>query len=153
LCSEPSHTARIGFSGNAIYPHVYHNMVSHVELRILRRNAQSFYRNARYLYGQGEYNLAAFNIEQAMQLMLKYILAAKIGDFPRTHSLRRLFGDVKDLCPELWEFYERNASIIGNIESAYITSRYFPTSFEKIEVKYMLDAYEEFIEVAEKCLS
>lgn len=57
-----------------------------VYTRVLRENSVSFYKNARYLYGQGEYNLAAFNIEKAMPLMLKYFLAVKVGDFPRTRS-------------------------------------------------------------------
>jgi len=122
------------------------------EFEFLKENASSFYRNAKYLYENGEYNLAAFNIEQAMQLMLKYFLAVKVGDFPRTHSLRRLFREVKDVCPELWRFYESHASVVGNIESAYIASRYYPIRFGKIEVEEMINTYVEFLKVLEKCL-
>lgn len=122
------------------------------EFEFLKENASSFYRNAKYLYENGEYNLAAFNVEQAMQLMLKYLLAVKVGDFPRTHSLRRLFREVKDVCPELWRFYESHASVVGNIESAYIASRYYPIRFGKIEVEEMINTYVEFLKVLEKCL-
>ena len=113
----------------------------------LRENAESFYRNAKQLYEQGEYNLAAFNVERAFQLMLKYFLAVKVGDFPRTHSLRRLFREVKDICPQLGDFYLENASVIGNAESAYIASRYYPIRFEGVEVDEMLKVFEEFLEV------
>ena len=122
------------------------------EFAFLRENAESFFRNAEYLYGQGEYNLAAFNVEQAMQLMLKYFLAVKVGDFPRTRSLRRLFREARSLCPRLWEFYEKYASVVGNIESAYIASRYYPTRFERVEVEEMLEVYAEFVGVLEECL-
>jgi len=122
------------------------------DYKFLRKNADSFYRNAKHLFEQGEYNLAAFNLEQAMQLMLKYLLASKLGEFPRTHSLRRLFREVKTLCPELWEFYEGNASVVGNIESAYIASRYYPVDFQEVEVREMLSAYEKFLEVLRGCL-
>ncbi|RLG39479.1 MAG: DNA-binding protein [Thermoproteota archaeon] len=122
------------------------------EYEFLRKNADSFYRNAKQLLEQGEYNLAAFNLEQAMQLMLKYLLASRLGEFPRTHSLRRLFREIKDLCPRLWEFYEDNASVVGNVESAYIASRYYPVDFQEVEVREMLSAYEEFLEVLRGCL-
>lgn len=119
----------------------------------LKNNALSFLKNAKHLYKQGEYNLAAFNIEQAMQLMLKYLLAVKVGDFPRTHSLRRLFRETRDICPELWEFYLKHANTIGNIEGAYIASRYYPIYYEEVEVRHMLEICGEFIEIVEKCVS
>ncbi len=99
------------------------------EYEFLRKNADSFYRNAKQLLEQGEYNLAAFNLEQAMQLMLKYLLASRLG-----------------------EFYEDNASVVGNVESAYIASRYYPVDFQEVEVREMLSAYEEFLEVLRGCL-
>jgi len=123
-----------------------------MEYDFLRRTALSFYKNAKYLYTQEEYNLAAFNIEQAMQLLLKYFLATKVGEFPKTHSLRRLFRESKNLCTDLWEFYQVNASIIGNIESAYMASRYYPVYFEGIEIKEMLKIFDKFIEVIDGCL-
>lgn len=118
----------------------------------LRENAESFWRNAKQLFEQGEYNLAAFNIEQAFQLMLKYFLAIKIGDFPRTHSLRRLFREAESLCSSLGSFFVNNINVIGNIESAYIASRYYPIKFEAIEVKEMLGVFEKFLEVLDECL-
>ncbi len=68
------------------------------------------------------------------------------------YSLRRLFRDVKDICPQLGDFYLKHASVIGNIESAYIVSRYYPIWFEEVEVKEMLETFEEFQEVLRQCL-
>ncbi len=66
--------------------------------------------------------------------------------------MRRLFRESKNLCNDLWEFYQVNASIIGNIESAYIASRYYPVYFEGIEIKEMLKIFDRFIEVIDGCL-
>jgi len=67
------------------------------EFAFLRENAESFFRNAEYLYGQGEYNLAAFNVEQAMQLMLKYFLAVKVEIF-RGPALLGGFSERRGAC-------------------------------------------------------
>jgi len=61
----------------------------------LKKNAESFYKNARQLYEQGEYNLAAFNVEQAFQLMLKYLLASKVGISPVRIRLGGFSGMLK----------------------------------------------------------
>ena len=119
----------------------------------LKRNSMSFYSNARDLFHKGELNLAAFNIEQAMQLYLKYLLAVKLGDYPKTHSLRRLFKEAGQMCPKLEEFYRINANVIGNIESAYIMSRYFPVDYTIHEVEEMLRVLERFMRVVEECLT
>ena len=60
----------------------------------LKERADEFLTNARYLLEKGGYTLAAFNLEQATQLYLKYYLFLKIGDYPRTHSLKELIDDL-----------------------------------------------------------
>ena len=68
-------------------------MVRRSEAEFLLRRARAFLENAEQLYERGWYDLAAFNVEQAVQLLLKYKLLLLVGDYPRTHShsLRRLF--------------------------------------------------------------
>jgi HEPN domain-containing protein len=60
--------------------------VSFEEAEILRLRAEAFLRNAERLYAEGEYDLAAFNIEQHCQLVLKYKLLVKTGAYPRALS-------------------------------------------------------------------
>ena len=64
--------------------------VSFEEAELLRLRAETFLRNAERLYAEGEYDLAAFGVEQYCQLMLKYKLLLKTGAYPHTHSLIRL---------------------------------------------------------------
>ncbi len=66
----------------------------------------------------GEYNLAAFNLEQAVQPLLKYILAMKFGDFPRTHSVKILMEEAGKECPAVREIFRENPNAIGNLEAS-----------------------------------
>ena len=69
------------------------------EAEILRDRAYAFLRNARRLFEEGEYDLAAFSVEQFCQLILKYKLLIKTGTYPRTHSLLRLLRELDKLEP------------------------------------------------------
>ncbi len=122
------------------------------EVEYLRERAEEFYDNAKYNISRGFYNLAAFCIEQFMQLYLKYLLAKSIGYYPRTHSLSELFKDAGRLCKELLSFYEKRALEISSIEDAYISSRYLPRKFDKQVIEAMYKLAEEFKEVIKKCL-
>ena len=64
--------------------------MSYEEAEILRSRAYSFLRNAKALFNEGEYDLAAFNVEQFCQLLLKYKLLMKTGSYPRAYSIVRL---------------------------------------------------------------
>jgi Uncharacterized conserved protein related to C-terminal domain of eukaryotic chaperone, SACSIN len=72
----------------------------------LRERALMFLAAARDDLGAGRE--AAFHAEQACQLALKYVLASRAGYYPHTHSLRRLFEEVRAVEPELWSLYERH---------------------------------------------
>jgi len=58
------------------------------EIEFLKKRAEQFLRNAKDLFEKEMCALAAFNLEQAAQLYLKYALFRKIRRFPKTHSLR-----------------------------------------------------------------
>lgn len=98
------------------------------------------------------YSLAAFNLEQSLQLLLKYFLAEKVGDFPKTHSIKILIEEASKLCPNIGKIAKKNISIIGNIESAYILARYFPTEFRKEEVEEMIRFFKLCKEAIKNCL-
>jgi len=123
-----------------------------VEYEFLRKNADEFLKNAEYLMESGVYNLAAFNIEQAVQLYLKYMLAKKIGEFPKTHSIKRLISECSSFCSELETVLKENVNVIGEIEVAYISSRYYPIEFLEEEVRNMLGVAIKIKGVVLKCL-
>ena len=133
----------------------------------LKKNAVSFLKNAKELFEKGEYNLSAFNVEQAVQLILKYLIAKNFGDFPenfgdlfyenfkdliRTHSIKFLLKKAWEICPDLKDIFTKEANVIGNIENAYITSRYYPVEFTREEIEKMLDVADEIFDVIERCV-
>lgn len=118
--------------------------MSFEEAELMKRRAEAFLRNAKRLLEEKEWDLAAFNLEQYCQLILKYKLLVEKGIYPRTHSLRsliRLLGRPEAL--ELIED-ERHLHYIARLEEAYIVSRYIPYSYEEKEV---LDLYRFVAEV------
>ncbi len=72
------------------------------------------------------YKFVAFAIEQSMQLYLKYLLAKKIGDFPKTHDLSLLFKEASKVCKDLEDFYKKRSLGIKAIYDAYFQTKYFP---------------------------
>jgi len=111
--------------------------VSFEEAELLRLRAEAFLRNAERLYAEGEYDLAAFNVEQYCQLMLKYKLLLKTGTYPRTHSLIRLVKELAKIARGAEKLLE-DILILTKIEDAYIGSRYLPRRYEREEVEAML---------------
>jgi Uncharacterized conserved protein related to C-terminal domain of eukaryotic chaperone, SACSIN len=116
--------------------------VSFEEAELLRLRAEAFLRNAERLYAEGEYDLAAFNVEQYCQLMLKYKLLIKTGTYPRTHSLIRLVKELAKIARGAEKLLE-DILILTKIEDAYIGSRYLPRRYEREEVEAMLRFVKE----------
>lgn len=124
-------------------------MPSIEEAEIIKERAYAFLRNAERLFNDGEYDLAAFNIEQFCQLLLKYKLLVKTGTYPRTHSILRLLRELGKLASEkaLTSFIDSQIMFLTRIEDAYIASRYLPRRYEKKEVKELLKFTKRFEEV------
>lgn len=116
------------------------------EAKLLEERAKAFLRNAERLLTEGEYDLAAFNIEQYCQLMLKYKLLVKTGTYPRTHSILRLIRELAKIDKRAGELL-KDVIIVTKIEDAYIGARYLPRRYEKEEVEAMLRYVKAVFEV------
>ena len=57
------------------------------ESQFLKRRAGEFWQRAKEDFQKERYNLAVLDIEQAIQLWVKYLIFLKAGDFPKTHYL------------------------------------------------------------------
>jgi len=120
--------------------------MSSEEAEILRQRAYAFLRNAKHLFEEKEYNLAAFNIEQFCQLILEYKLLVKTGTYPRTHSLIRLLRELSKLTTrkDLEKFIDSEIMYLTRIEDAYIGARYLPRKYEEKEVEQLIKFVERF---------
>lgn len=76
---------------------------------------------------------------------MKYKLAEISGDYPKTHSIKRLLKELAKLTStekKIADFVEENIDRISNLENAYIT-RYIPVEFERKEVENMKEMAEK----------
>ncbi|MCR6624099.1 MAG: HEPN domain-containing protein [archaeon YNP-LCB-024-027] len=125
--------------------------MSFEEAEILRERAESFLRNAEELFLKGVYDLAAFNIEQYCQLIVKYKLLMKTGAYLGTCSLIKLLRLLSNISGGLDMLFEgRNIVMLTKIEDAYIGARYLARRYEKGEVeemlKFVLEVFKNVIE-------
>lgn len=126
--------------------------MSFEEAEILRKRAEAFLRLANRLIGEGEADLAMFNLEQYCQLILRYKLLVKRGSYSRTHSLRRLIRELGEVDPRILVLVNnvKNLHYIARLEEAYIASRYLPIEYEISEVedvlKFVLEVFKPLVE-------
>jgi len=116
----------------------------------LKDRGLRFFSNGVELFNRGEYDLSAFNIEQAVQLILKYAIWKKLGDFEKTHEISKLLNDYKDLIYEkakVDEFIKKYERTINDLEVAYIESRYLPSQFFKEQIEEMINFFEELTDL------
>lgn len=119
----------------------------------LKERAEDFLRDAKFAISEKRWNSAAFHLEQACQLYLKYFLFKKLSDFPKTHSLRELLTDIGNaysIKENINEFIKEKERIIFDLEQAYITSRYLPVEFSEQQVKDMERFFEELLNFLKK---
>lgn len=109
------------------------------EGNFLRERAEKFLKIGEMLLEEGILDIAAFHFRQAADLILKYALFRKTGDYPRTHSIRRLIKLFsKSMGDEsIMDFLRENIDALSNLENAYMTSRYLPAEFYSEEVESM----------------
>jgi HEPN domain-containing protein len=118
----------------------------------LKERAKEFFEEAKELFKKKRYNLSAFNLEQAIQLFVKYLIGKKLGDWPKTHYLSELVPDLAKTykSKEILKFYRENELFFENLEDAYFTSRYFPKKFSENSLSQLFEKSEEFLKLIKK---
>jgi HEPN domain-containing protein len=122
------------------------------EIRRLKERSKKFKDAAEFHFSRRDYDLAAFNLEQSLQLLLKARLLESGVEFPKIHGLRRLFlmlGESVDKLEKFKKFEAKYSLEFASLEDAYITARYFPREFKKEEVERLrkfVKEVERFVE-------
>jgi len=118
----------------------------------LKERAREFFEEAKELFNKKRYNLSAFNLEQAIQLFLKYLIGKKLGDWPKTHYLSELIHDLVRVyqSKKILKFYRENELFFENLESAYFISRYFPKKFSENSLRQLFEKSEKFLELVKE---
>jgi len=120
-------------------------------MRLLRKRARTFLARAVDSLNSGDYDVASFLSEQAVQLHLKSILLEKLGDYPRTHSISSLVSIIKKTAgyEALMRFLEENRMGLRLMEDAYISSRYLVREFAKEEAEMLINIATEVLKHGE----
>ena len=122
------------------------------EFDFLKERAKEFWERTLEDFQKERYNLYALDIEQSIQLYLKYLIAVKAGDFPKTHYLDQLFSEIASIYKEnkILKIYQKNILQIRSLEDAYISSRYFPKKFNRIEIEKLKELAIKIFKYLEK---
>ena len=128
-------------------------MTSREEAKYLLKKPKEFLETAKFQINRSFYGLAAFSLEQALQLHLKSKLLTLGVDYPRTHSVRALLEMLRDLTSEeermaINDLLDKYLMELGTLEDAYITSRYVMREFRREEVERLREVVED---VMRKC--
>jgi len=108
------------------------------EVELLRRRARSFARYAEEANDRGDFDLACFFAEQALQLRLKSLILRILGFMPRGHRVREIMGLLIRALEEMGveervevsEAVSRFRDELRMLEDAYIASRYLSRRFD-----------------------
>ena len=115
------------------------------EYKAFLERSRRFYETALMQIDRGFYDLAAFSLEQALQLSLKAHLLKLGVDYPRTNSVRKLLRMIYRVTvrKEVEELLSRFSVELGALEDAYITSRYVARDYSLEEVEKLRMVVEE----------
>jgi len=107
------------------------------EIEKFKQRAGAFLDTARYNLQNKTYDLAAFNVEQAIQLHVKTKLLELTGEFPRTHNLVILLRQLSSVFKqkEVEEFVKNEMEALTKLADIYITARYYTREFYEAEVR------------------
>ncbi|WP_252900362.1 HEPN domain-containing protein [Vulcanisaeta sp. JCM 14467] len=95
------------------------------EINTLIRIARDFLKTAEFQMGNGMYDLAVFNLEQALQFFLKAKILEYGAQYPRAHSVRYLLRFLRDIVPNdkrqiVSELLDRYLFELGVLEDAIL---------------------------------
>ncbi len=113
--------------------------------KFLKERADKFYETAKFNFEKGMFDIAAFNIEQAAQLYIKYAIFNILGDFRKTHNIKQLLEDYYKATKkrEVLDFITINLKTLEELEEIYIQSRYIPANFFKEDIEKLFNFLEE----------
>ena len=124
------------------------------EVETLSSKSKKFTNLASICLERELYDLACFNIQQGIQLLLKAFTLEKLGYIPRTHSIRELMGNLSRQLNEedLNEYVKTHRLELTALEDAYISSRYFVKEFAREDAEDCIRIAKEVSELVQRTI-
>ncbi len=99
-----------------------------MEFNTAHKKAGDFLNGAANYYGENEKEMAAFMLQQAVELTIRGFIHALLGSCAKTHCLRELKKPLKRCAPELQYLLSDNEAeenrLLQLLEKAYLEARY-----------------------------
>jgi len=127
-------------------------VVTKEEIKILLDRSKKFLDLAKYSIEKGDYDLAAFNLEQALQLYLKAEILKNGARFPHSHDLIELLEFLLKITKNetIQNILSEYSVELGSLTDAYIMAMYFIRKYTKDEAEKLLRTVEEIINKIER---
>lgn len=118
----------------------------------LKERGKEFWERGVEDFDKKRFNLSAFDFEQAIQLFIKYLIAKKVSDWPKTHYFSELIKELATVYEneKILKFYEDNELFFNDLEDAYFTSRYFDKKFSENLVAKLIENCKNFLKFIEE---
>jgi len=128
------------------------------EVDLLKKRSSRMLVHASRCLKSGDYDLAAFLAEQAVQIHLKATILELTGEVPRTHIIRQILSLLKSLyadkrASKIEEFTRKHRRLLIGLEEAYLASRYLYRPYELEEAKELVKFAEKVIRFVENLKS
>jgi len=77
-----------------------------------------------------------------------------LGDYPRTHSVRRLLGEIARATGsrDIEDFMTRNRARLIVLEDAYLVARYFVSEYTREDAEDLVELVREVQELVDSVL-
>jgi HEPN domain-containing protein len=118
----------------------------------LKEKADKFMEMADVAIKKKHYDLAALNLEQAIQLYLKFTIGITIGNFPHTHNLDKLLKLLSETYPDcgINELVKKKKDVMNDLYKSYFDSRYFDKPFTANQIRKMKQFILDLKKILEK---
>ena len=96
--------------------------------------------------------IGAFSPNQSLELYLKAKLLRESGGYPHTDDIKNLLRNLLDLSNEnvrkkIELILKEKSLVLSLIQDAYLTSRYFSTSYSSDDLKEMISVIKYIKEI------
>ena len=127
-------------------------MTASDESNSMIEKSRRFLLNAERNMDEGFIDVGAFNANQSLELYLKALLLKESGDYPHTFDLKNLLRNLVDLSnvdvkKKIELFLNEKSLVLSLLQDAYLTSRYFSTSYSSDDLNEMISVVKHIKEI------
>ena len=115
--------------------------MSYERIERLLGRAKGFFEGVHFHIDRRNYDIAVFNMEQALQLYLKAVLLKLTGLYPEVHGIRLLLSYVYKYTGDdrIAEFVKKYRIELSDVERAYTEAKYGITSYSQEDADRLLE--------------